>query len=603
MPKWFLAFLVSLLVLCAPPVWPQSQIPPRQETLVVTGEPEAVPADEVDRAVTVMDTRTDPELYRSSADYLFLDPSVDLQQRAPNGVQGDLTIRGATFDQTLVLVNGFRVNDAQTGHHNLDVPLPDDALQHLEILRGAGSTLYGSDALGGVVNFLAVPPAVSELRVGAGGGSFGSNLQHASATYAGRKLSEQASFARDSSTGFIPGRDYRDLMFGSTTRVKSRLGDSSILLGYGDRPFGASQFYGPYDSWERTKAWLATLSQQLGQRMEFDLGYRRHTDNFILLRDDPAVYANNHVTESWQAALRRHQALWQSATFFYGAEGYRDSIVSNNLGRHARNRGAAYADFDVRALRRFAFTAGVREEVYGNYHGEFSPGANAGVWLSSRLKLRAGVNHAFRLPTYTELYYSDPATLGNATLLPETAWSYEGGAEWQAPAGIAAAVTVFNRRERNGIDYERSSPAGVWQAANIDRINLTGVEVALRAPQIRGQQLQIAYTAMQGRQDIPAGLMTEYSGNYPSQNAVFSWQGTLPGKVVGRSRMGGLRRPVEGTYMLWDAGVMRSIGRISPYLQVSNLTNTSYWDIVGVTMPGRSLTAGMDVVIARKASH
>jgi len=598
----------------------QSQIPTRQETLVVTGEPQAVPADEVDRAVSVLDTRVTPELYQSYADYLFLDPSVDLQQRAPNGIQGDLSIRGATFDQTLVLVNGFRVNDAQSGHHNLDVPLPEDALQRLEVLRGAGSTLYGSDAMGGVVNFIVTPPAVSEIRMGAGGGSFDSNEQHLSANYSTDSLGEQLSMARDFSEGFAPDRDYRNLALASTTRLKTGLGDTAILLGYSDRPFGANDFYGDYDSWERTKAWLATLSQQLGKRTEFDLGYRRHTDNFILLRDDPGVYANNHETESWEAALRRNQPLWQSATLFYGAEGYRDEINSINsmagfpdrpaLGRHTRNRVAGYADFDVRALRRFSFSAGVREEVYGDYRSEVSPGVSAGVWLSSRVKLRGSVNHAFSLPTYTDLYYSDPVTVGNPNLLPETAWSYEGGLDFQAPAHITAAITVFNRHEHNGIDYvlpvgqTSPTPASPWQAENIDNLNFTGVEVALRAPLLRGQQFQLGYTAMEGTLDVPENRVTEYSGNFPSQSTVLSWQGTTAGKVVGRSRIGVARRPVEGTYMVWDAGLMRTFGRVSPYVQVANLANSSYWEIKGpppVFMPGRSFTVGMDVVIARKA--
>jgi iron complex outermembrane receptor protein len=606
MPKYFFVLLIGALMAAAPALLSaQNQIPTRQETLVVTGEPQAVPADEVDRAVSVLDTRVAPELYRSSADYLFLDPSVDLQQRAPNGIQGDLSIRGATFDQTLVLVNGFRVNDAQSGHHNLDVPLPDDALQRVEVLRGAGSTLYGSDALGGVVNFIAAPPAVSELRMGAGGGSFDTNEQHLSAGYAGQAMGEQFSVARDFSEGFEPDRDYRSLALASTTRLKSGVGDSTILLGYSDRPFGAGQFYGDYSSWERTKAWLAALSQQLGQHTEFDLGYRRHTDNFILVRDDPALYANNHETESWQAALRRRQPLWQAATFFYGAEGYRDSIDSNNLGRHTRNRVAGYADFDVRALRRFSFTAGVREEVYGDYRTELSPGANAGVWLSSRLKLRGSVNHAFCLPTYTDLYYSDPVDVGNPNLLPETAWSYEGGADFQAFAKLTAALTVFQRRERNGIDYKLPAAEPIatagnpWQAANIDKLTFTGAEVALRAPLLRGQQFQLGYTAMQGSLDIPSNVVTKYSGNYPSQSAVLSWQGTMAGKVTGRSRMGVVRRQVEGTYMLWDAALMRPIGRVSPYVQVANLTNTSYWDIQNVNMPGRSFTVGMEVVITK----
>src|SRR5262249_25141327 len=158
---------------------------------------------------------------------------------------------------------------------------------------------------------------------------------------------------------------------------------------YGDKPYGANQFYGPFNSWERTKSWFAGLKQDLGQRTEFDVGYRRHNDEFILLRDQPQVYENNHITESWQLALRRQQPITKSATLFYGAEGDHDAITSNNLGQHTRSRGAGYVDFDMRALHRFSLSVGAREEVFDSGGTEFNPTVAGGIWLKAGLKLKA----------------------------------------------------------------------------------------------------------------------------------------------------------------------------------------------------------------------
>ena len=132
----------------------KQKIEPRKETVVVTGTFEPLPVESIDRAVSVIDTREVPLLYNHWVDYLQLDPSVDLQQRAPDGVQADLTIRGSTFGQTLVLLDGLRMNDAQSGHHNMDLPVPANAIERIEILRGAGSTLYGSDAMAGSINVI-----------------------------------------------------------------------------------------------------------------------------------------------------------------------------------------------------------------------------------------------------------------------------------------------------------------------------------------------------------------------------------------------------------------------------------------------------------------
>lgn len=576
--------------------------PARQDTVVVTGEAQPIPLDEADRSVTSLDTRSAPELFRAWTDYVQLDPALDLQQRAPNGVQGDLSIRGATFNQSLVLVNGFRVNDAQAGHHNLDVPLPLQSVQRIEVLHGSGSTLYGSDAIGGAVNFIVVPPAVTELRLGTGIGNFGTNNQYGSASYASDRLSEQISVSRDFSTGFAPDRDYRSLALASNSRFKTRLGQSSLLLGYSDRPFGADGFYGNYPSWERTKGWFASLSQQITERTELDLGYRRHTDDFILLRDNPGYYQNNHVTDSWQAALRRNQPLWQNAKLFYGIEGYRDSIDSSNLGVHARNRGAGYVNLDIRAWRRFSFSAGVREELYNDFQSEVSPMASAGVWLTSKLKVRATVSHGFRVPTYTELYYSQPGLIGNANLKPESAWNYEGGIDYQVSNRITTMLTVFHRRERNDIDYAHpaDAPTAVFQAQNIDRLNFTGVETTLRFRPRAGQQLDFSYAALHGSQDALANLVTRYIGNYPSHNGFVAWQGSLPGRFTARTRIGVTQRLGQESYPLWDLSAARDFGRFSTYLQMANLSDSRYQEIPGVAMPGRSVVGGVEFVLSAK---
>src|SRR5258708_33123706 len=121
---------------------------------------------------------------------------------------------------------------------------------------------------------------------------------------------------------------------------------SDFLFAASDRAFGADQFYGPYNSWERTKGWFASVRQELGEKTEAAFAYRRHTDDFILLRDNPAFYANNHIDQSWEAVLRRKQELGHEGAIYFGLEADGDSIDSNNLGQHARNQGAGYVDVD-----------------------------------------------------------------------------------------------------------------------------------------------------------------------------------------------------------------------------------------------------------------
>ncbi|HVP47665.1 MAG TPA: TonB-dependent receptor plug domain-containing protein, partial [Bryobacteraceae bacterium] len=173
----FLFILIGALVVSLPAL---AQFPARSDSIVVTGTWEPLTLDELDRSVTVLPLRADTLLLNSWMDALRLDPSLDLGERAPNGVQSDVSIRGASFGQTLVLLNGIRVNDAQSGHHNMDVPLPPEGIARVEVLRGSGSTMYGSDAVGGVINMITDPPESSQFRLRTAAGNFGVNQERGS---------------------------------------------------------------------------------------------------------------------------------------------------------------------------------------------------------------------------------------------------------------------------------------------------------------------------------------------------------------------------------------------------------------------------------------
>ena len=106
----------------------EQKIPVQKESVIVTGTFVPAPLSEYDRSADSFDAQKNPLLFVSLLDYLQLDPAVDLQQRGPNGTQADLTIDGSTFSEALVLVNGLRLNDAQTSHHDMDIPMPEEEI-------------------------------------------------------------------------------------------------------------------------------------------------------------------------------------------------------------------------------------------------------------------------------------------------------------------------------------------------------------------------------------------------------------------------------------------------------------------------------------------
>ncbi len=571
------------------------------ESIVVTGTVEPVALAETNRDISVLSLpEKELPLWNSWFSLLQLDPALDLQQRAPGGFMGDLSIRGGSFGQTLVLLNGMRVNNVQTGHFNLDLPVPLETITSIEALKGAGSTLYGSDAIGGVVNVRTAAPQATELRLLGGAGNFGFNQEHAIADIVRQSWSQEFAFARDFSTGFIPDRDYRNLALSSLSTLKTRLGATSLLLALSDRPYGANQFYGPYPAWERIKTWYLGAHQDLGENTQADFSYRRHTDLFVLFRYQPSIYLNRHIDDSFQGDLRRHDKLPVPGILSYGVEGLAESITSTNLGIHQRKRASGYVMYELRSAKRYSLSAGIREELYGAHQVATSPTLSGAAWLTGRIKLRASASRAFRLPSFTDLYYSDPSDLGNPNLKPESATSYEGGADAYLHNNVHASVTVFHRRSTNGIDYVRPTGTTVWKATNFDELHFTGVEASTVWDITPGERLTVSFSALHGVDANNLQLQqSKYTFNYPVQSGVIAWSGKIARgpvmqNIIARTRLGVLNRLTQNPYALWDVSAGYTAGRVRPFIQLSNLSNTSYQEIQGVVMPGRSIVGGAE---------
>ena len=575
----------------------------KKETVVVTGVYEPVAIEESDRAIYRQEIRGDQTLVSNSlVDFLNRDSSIDLRQRGGNNIQTDVSVRGSTFGQTLVLLNGLRLNDVQSGHHNMDVPVPIESLDRVEVLKGAGSTLYGSDAVGGVVNFITKTPEASEFRIRGAVGSFGTNQERVSGTLVRDSFTQQLSFYRDFSTGFIPNRDYRNLALSSSTYFRTRAGTTSILLAHNDKPFGAEQFYGNYNSWERTKTMWASGQQSFGDRTQASFAYRRHTDLFVLYRDRPEVFTNRHAAESYQGSFRRTEPLAANTRLAWGVEGWHDSIVSNNLGTHSRARGSGYAALDFRALHRFSLSLGAREEFYRSLSTQFVPSIAGGAWLTSNLKWRASASRAFRLPSFTDLYYHDPANVGSPDLRPESAWNYETGIDWNPSRRVRGELTLFHRRERDGIDYVRMSANDIWRATNFQRLHFTGVEASARVRLNENHRLDFSYTGLHGAQDALAGAFSKYTFNYPNHLGIAGLQSSLPHGLIARVRVGAVQRYARDPYAVIDAYVARARGMVRPFLQLTNLSDAVYQEIFGVAMPGRAALVGLEFVLQRRSN-
>lgn len=599
--RWLVLFIASLLAVCADAQ--QQPAPPSvNTTVVVLGSPIPVSEQDSARAVVSLDAQRAPLAFQQIEDYLRTDSSVDIQQRGGGGIMADISVRGASFEQTLVLVNGFRMDNAETAHFNLDLPIPLLTVEHIDVLHGAGSTLYGSDAIGGVVDVRTLTPIDTSLRLKTGAGSFGENEQAAIGSIVEKNWSDVLAGDREFSTGFMTDRDYRTENASNELRFASALGHSDLLFAGDDRAFGANQFYGPYVSWERTKGWFAALSQQFNSNTQASAAYRRHSDIYVLERDDPGLYKNQHIDDGFEGAVRDQRVLAKNLTLSSGLEEDTDQIDSTNLGQHGRNRGAGYAAVEWLKPARGSLSLGAREEVFDGGRSVFSPMISGTWWLSQKTTVHASVGHGFRIPTYLDLYYSDPSTLGNPNLKPESAWNFDAGLSWFPKPQVAATITAFYSRQHDTIDYTRASEADPWQASNLTGVRFKGVEAFVTWQPRSTGRLMLSWTNLVGAQSALHGLESEYVFNYPVNNARIDWTQQVLRQVVVNTRLGVVQRFEKSPYAVWDVSLARQSGRFRPYLQMTNLINTGYEEIVNVRMPPRGFVGGFEIVLAKPRS-
>lgn len=532
----------------------------------------------------------------SIADLLGSLPGVDLRSRGPAGVQADLEIDGATFEQVLILVDGVRATDPQTGHHNLNIPLDPADLERVEVLYGAGSAVHGPDAFGGVVNLVpkqSVTPRVdvaarwgSSLDAVANGGS--SAVASDASIRWGWQAGERSlwvSAGKRRSDGYRDGTDFDEDRVFARARIPASGGVLTIDAGIQDKGFGARDFYAPFPSREWTTAQTAAITFRRGALTVRGYG-RRHSDRFILWSSEPARYDNRHrsVLAGTEAFARLSAGGGDVAL---GGEWVHEGIDSNNLGDRSRLRASLFGEYGRLLPTDVRVVAGWRFDHHETFGWEASPSLGVSRSIGPG-RLFASVARSYRAPSFTETFYTDPNNVGNPDLGAERAWQYEVGGELVA-ADVHTHAALFVRREENLIDYIRPADTPPWQAQNLGEMETVGLR--LRTDRTwRHANASAGYTWIDKEQTLAAGLESKYVFTHPTQQfsarlhhdlpllagAVADWQ------LIARQRMA----PLDD-YQVLDVSVSlpMSYGRVLG--RVRNLLDERYEAVAGVPQPGR----------------
>lgn len=595
---------------------------------------------QVARMVTVLEReQIEAAPAASIQDLLEYVLGVDIRQRGTYGVQADVSIRGGSSDQALILLNGINLSDPQTGHHHLNLPVSLKSIKRIEVLQGPAARVYGPNAFSGAVNLITEAGGQPSLNLDMTFGEHHLSDLTVSVNPVTGVLKSYLAINRAASDGYVENTDFDTYHLFYQGQVKTTPGVLDVQLGYSQKAFGANSFYTPEypDQFEKAKTTFVSVRMQTGKEVHFSpaLYWRRHQDRFELFRDEaPGWYAghNYHLTDVMGMSLNS----WFSSSFgktAFGAEFRSENIWSNKLGEemdqeikvpgepgqfftksHSRTTISWFAEHTV-FLNRFTASAGVMVNWISDLHLDWQmyPGIDLGCQVSDRLRAFAAVNSSLRMPTFTDLYYSDPTRKGDPALKPEKSTTFEGGFKYTLPF-LKSELACYHRLGEDMIDWVKEREDDLWETRNLTKIIADGFEATLnldlnkalrRKMFLRRVEASYAFCHLdQGESDFLSNYALDYLKHklviglyHPVTKKLHaSWMFRFQDRQGSYARFDQTEYAGEqsyGPFWLTDVKVYYQSGKWQMGLTAANLFDRSYVDLGNVNQPGRWLSAGL----------
>ncbi|MDR2622782.1 MAG: TonB-dependent receptor [Dysgonamonadaceae bacterium] len=593
------------------------------EELIVTGAKAELTMNQTAKLVTVI-TRDEiaRQPVKSVSDLLKSIVGLDVRQRGPNGVLSGVAVRGGTFEQTAILLNGANLTNPQTGHYNLDLPINLSDIERIEIIQGPTSLLYGAGAFSGGINIVTKNNSDTGLSLEAKGGMhklFELNAREAVKTgAAGHSLS--SGYA--SSEGYIYNSDYQviNALWQSNFTVNSH-SYLDLQLGLNDKKYGANTFYSPAypDQYDESRSLFAAIKATTGTQLKVtpQLYWNRHFDHYQLVKTQPSG-ENFHRTDVLGFNLNV-QYKWKGGITNFGGEIRNEGIISSNLGKDSLFNRNPYRLTDNRTnLSAFVEHSFVLEHftlnlgLLANHNTAFTddaglyPSVNAAYWLTPNWKVFASWNNATRTPTFTDLYYKGKTHKGNSDVRPEKSVSLELGLKYVRPA-VSASANGFYMKGVNLIDWVKHHPDSLWESRNLTDLDKTGFETNVTLditkifPQIPGTRLSLGYMFMHQTKEA-SGLISNYVMDYLKHKFTaglshpigknlsvdwqFRWQDRAGSYTKYKDNLTpGVETPYK-PFSILDVKFNWKMNRVNLSLNINNLFDTYYFDLGNVPQPG-----------------
>jgi vitamin B12 transporter len=531
---------------------------------------------------------------------------IDIRRRGVPSTQADLYIRGGGFDQTLLLIDGMKMDDIQTGHHTLNLLLPIQLIERIEIIKGPGSRIFGQNAFNGAINIVtkSLPKLdKKQFEMLVSNPTFGSFKQFGflinSRLSVKEKFNAQLTFSRSKSDGYRYNTDYSNDFFFFKSEIKTQKNPIIITSGFTEKKFGANGFYASpsaTDQYEETQASFLGISTLLGSEkflVRPKLYWRRGQDEYIYIRNNPSVYRNLHKTNKIYLDFS-FSKLFESSRLNFGIDLSNSYISSNNLGDHNRFTTSLYADYTFKTKdEKLSFSPGLSISNFSDMSTHFFPGIDVGFDVNEKINLYANYGKTYRIPTYTDLYYSDRNTIGNPDLNPEHAITNEIGIKY-SNENIDVSSSFFTRKSSNIIDYVKQSEQDKWEATNIRNLDTNGFDLSFFYNISLYNSLRIGYTYLFDKSYVSQVNYSRYAINslrhQLNTRLALKYSNKITHTLI--SRFG--ERSNKVSHIVYDSNLKYQLSENSYFfINVNNIFNEEYYETNLVPMPGRNFLIGV----------
>ena len=535
------------------------------------------------------------------ADLLQQVAGVDIRRRGTAGSQADLYIRGGGFDQTLLLIDGIKMDDAQTGHHTMNAALPIEVIERIEIIKGPAARVFGQNAFTGAINIVTKSTLANTASVNIEAGSFG---QLNGSVTVGKEFENSSIIAHVgilTSDGYRHNSDYENKNYLLKGVFNKKEQPIEVIATFFDKKFGANGFYA---SATATEQYEETQSSLLGASTTFRtekfkitprVYWKRGQDEYVYIRDNPSVYRNLHITNKVGVETNASYTSDIGITGF-GVDISRVFISSNNLGKRNRTMVNLFLEHRFKALNdKLDITPGVAVTYFSDFKFHAFPGLDIGFKLSDNLKAYGNLGVTYRIPTYTDLYYNDRSTIGNSNLKPEEAFAQEIGLKFNS-GRFTSSVAIFNRDADNLIDFIRPDLTSKYEATNIAKVNTKGFELntdyRFKLNEFN-QTLSFGYNYLNDDILDQNKDLSRYSLNTLKHQFITRFESKLFKNVRQNIIYKHAERTIGTSYNVWDASLIVAVNTFNFTVTANNIFNAEYIESGFVPMPPSSLLFGL----------